>query len=71
MSIPHNGNGDTRRQEIYVTQDVLKGVYESLRNTWLFVVWVLAVMVERVSDIIFGAEGPVRSNQKSCSIFAL
>ena len=63
MSIPHNGNGDVRRQEIYVNQEVIKGVYESLRNIWLFAVCVLTVMVERESDIIFGVEGPIRSDR--------
>ncbi len=61
MPIPHNGNGDKRWQEIYVMQEVLEGDYEFLRNFWLFVVFVLAVMVERATDIISGAEGPERS----------
>ena len=61
MSIPHNGNGDTRRQEIYVMQEVLEVVYEFLRNVWLFAVCVLPVMVERATDIVSGAEGPERS----------
>ena len=61
MPIPHNGNGDTRRQEIYVTREVLEDDYEFLRNVWLFAVSVLADMVERATDIISGAEGPERS----------
>jgi hypothetical protein len=57
MSIPHNGNGDTRWTEIYVMEEVLEGDYEFLRNVWLFAVCVLAAMVERATDIISGAEG--------------
>ncbi len=61
MPIPDNGNRDTSRQEIYVIQEVLKGVYESLRNICFFAVVVLPVMIERVTDIISDPEGPVQS----------
>ena len=48
-------------KKIMWMQEVLEGVYEFLRNVWLFAVCVLAVMVERATDIISGAEGPERS----------
>ena len=61
MPIPHNGNGDTRRQEIYVIQEFLEGDYEFLRNVLFFAVFVQVDMVERGEDIISGSEGPERS----------
>ena len=48
-------------KKIMWMQEVLEGVYEFLRNVWLFAVCVLAAMVERATDIISGAEGPERS----------